>query len=206
MSHFKVYYPECSQNEQNRINKKRLEETEILKEQILLARIDRLPYFLQILVGEFSPVVAQQRAMAKYEFFDTWLNENTDRIMDLIENWTKPQIGFVLNSIIRLAEPYFDSYLKGNICYQHWPASYMRKQIKIYISHRTKIQRPDIIADLRGESTYIVHKFVPCKINPAFDECPPIRVWGAYKAIEEFDFRLHSKKVKRSRKSNKTKK
>ena len=207
MSHFKVYYPECSQNEQNRINKKRLEEEEILKEQTLLAHIDRLPYFLQRLVGEFSPVIKKQRAMAKYEFFDTWLNENTDRIMGLIESWTKPQIGFVLNSIIRLSEPYFDSYLKGNICYQHWTAEYMRKQIKVYISHRTKKQRPDIIADLRGESTFIVHKFVPCKINPAFDECPPIRVWGAYKAIEEFDFRLQSKKVKiRLRKSNKAKK
>ena len=82
MSHFKVYYPECSQNEQNRINKKRLEKNEIIKEQILLAQIDRLPYFLQRLVGEFSPVVAEQRAMAKYEFFDTWINENTDRIMN----------------------------------------------------------------------------------------------------------------------------
>jgi hypothetical protein len=200
MSHFKVYYPECSQNEMNRISRKLLEEKEVLEERILLARVNLLPEFLQMLVGEFSPVVKEQRSLVKYEFFDRWLNENTQRVMDLIEGWTKPQVGFVLNSIIRLSEPYFDSYLKGNICYQHWDAKYMRKQIKIYISHRTKIQRPDIIADMRCERTYIVHKFVPCKVNPAFDECPPIRVWGAYKAIEEFDSLLKSKKQKKGNK------
>jgi hypothetical protein len=197
MSHFKVYYPECSQNEINRINKKLLEEKEVLEERILLARVNLLPEFLQMLVGEFSPVVKEQRALVKYEFFDRWLNENTQRVMDLIEGWTKPQVGFVLNSIIRLSEPYFDGYLKGESCYQHWPATYLRKQIKVYISHRTKIQRPDIIADMRGERTFIVHKFVPCNVNPDFDECPPIRVWGAYKAIEEFDSRLKAKKTEK---------
>jgi hypothetical protein len=40
---------------------------------------------------------------------------------------------------------------------------------------------------------------VPCKVNPAFDECPPIRVWGAYKAIEEFDSRLKAKKGKKEK-------
>ena len=75
----------------------------------------------------------------------------------------------------------------------------MRKQIKVYISHRTKKQRPDIIADLREQSTYIVHKFVPCRVNPAFDDCPPIRVWGAYKAIEEYDQRLKTKKGKKGK-------
>jgi hypothetical protein len=199
MSHFKVYYPECSQNEMNRISRKLLEEKEVLEERLLLARVNRLPEFLQMLVGEFSPVVKEQKALFKYEFFDRWLNENTERIMSLIEGWTKPQVGFVLNSIIRLSEPYFDGYLKGAICYQHWTAEYMRKQIKVYISHRTKKQRPDIIADMRGESTFIVHKFVPCKVNPAFDDCPPIRVWGAYKAIEEFDQRLKTKKGKKER-------
>ena len=199
MSHFKVYYPECSQNEMNRISRKLLEEKEVLEERLLLARINRLPEFLQMLVGEFSPVVKEQKALVKYEFFDRWLNENTEQIMGLVEGWSKPQVGFVLNSIIQLESPDFDGYLKGSTCYQHWPATYMRKQIKVYISHRTQKQRPDIIADMRGERTYIVHKFVPCRVNPAFDDCPPIRVWGAYKAIEEFDQRLKSKKGKKER-------
>lgn len=192
MSHFKVYYPECSQNEQNRIKK----ENEVLEERALLSRVDRLPYFLQRLVGEFSPVVTEQRALVKYEFFDKWIVENTERIMSLIEGWTKPHVGYVLNRIIQLESPDFDGYLKGQTCYQHWDAKYMRKQIKVYISHRTEKMRPDILEDLRHQSTYIVHKFVPCRVNPAFDECPPIRVYGAYKAIEEYDTRLKMKKNK----------
>ena len=197
MSHFKVYYPECSQNEQNRIRK----ENEILEERLLLARIDRLPYFLQLLIGEFSPVVTEQRALVKYEFFDKWIIENTERIMGLIEGWSKVHVGYVLNSIINLAEPEFTGYLKGQHCYQHWDAKYMRKQIKVYISHRTKEMRPDILEDLRHQRTYIVHKFVPSRVNPAFDECPPIRVYGAYKAIEEYDTRMKMKKSKKGIKS-----
>jgi hypothetical protein len=192
MSHFKVYYPECSQNEQNKIRK----ETEILEERVLLARIDRLPHFIQMLVGEFSPVVEKQRALVKHDFFDRWIIENTERIMGLIEGWTKPHVGYVLNSIIQLEEPEFTGYLKGKVCYQHWDAKTMRKDIKVHISHRTKKMRSDILEDLRHQRTYIVHKFVPCRVNPAFDECPPIRVYGAYKAIEEYDTRLKAKKTK----------
>lgn len=192
MSHLKVYYPECSQNEQNRIRK----ENEILEERALLSRVDRLPYFLQMLVGEFSPVVAHQKMLVKYEFFDRWIIENTKRIMGLIEGWTKPHVGLVLNGIIRLEEPNFVGYLKGGYCYEGWTAKYMRKQIKVYISHRTKEMRQDILEDLRHQRTYVVHKFVPCRVNPAFDDCPPIRVYGAYKAIEEYDTRMNMKKGK----------
>jgi hypothetical protein len=203
MSHLNVYYPECSQNEQNRINRelkkenqKLLEANEALEERILLARVDRLPNVLQRLVGEFSVVVKEQMALVKLEFFDRWVIENTGRIMGLVEGWTKPHVGFVLNSIIQLEYPNFDGYLKGEPCYQHWDAKYMRKQIKVYISHRTQIMRPDILEDLRHQRTYTVHKFVPCRVNTAFDECPPIRVYGAYKAIEEYDTRMNSKKTK----------
>jgi len=192
MSHFKVYYPECSQNEQTIIRK----DNEILEERLLLARVNRLPYFLQRLVGEFSPVVEKQRALVKYEFFDRWIIENTERIMALIEGWTKPQIGYAINSIIQLAKPGFTGYLKGNPCYQNWFTKTMRKDIKFYISHRTKIMRPDILEDRRHERAYIVHEFVPCRVNPAFDECPPIRIYGAYKAIEEYDTRLKMKMKK----------
>jgi hypothetical protein len=165
------------------------------QERLLLNRIGELPEEIQRLIAEFSPIVAELKKKVKLYFFDTWLNENTDRIMHLVEGWTKPQVGFVLNSIICLEDPGFDGYLKGECCYPNWSAAYMRKQIKVYISHRTKKPRPDIIADLRGEITYTVHKFVPCLVNPDFDECPPIRVWGAYKAIEEYDMRLKALKA-----------
>jgi hypothetical protein len=207
MSQFKTYYPECSQNEQKRIKKETaikmvnvLEANEILQEHLLLIRIDKLPEEIQGLVAAFSPVVAAQKRLVKFEFFDTWLNQNTQRIMDLLDGWTKQQVGFVLNSIVQLENREFDGYLKGTNLYQHWDAKYMRKQIKVYISHRTKRQRPDILADLRHQSTYTVHNFVPCLVNPSFDECQPIRVWGAYKAIEEYDIRLKSKKSSKAKK------
>jgi hypothetical protein len=170
-------------------------EEEICQEHILLVRIDELPKELQGLVAEFSPVVQNLKKLLKFEFFDTWLNENTQRIMSLLDSWTKSQVGIVLTHIIRLEEPNFTGYLENEALYIHWSAAYMRKQIKVYISHRTKNPRPDIIADLNKETTYIVHKFVPCVVNPALDECPPIRVWGAYKAIEEYDARLKLKAV-----------
>jgi len=200
MSHFELYYPECSQNEINR----KIKEECILQKQILLARINRLPEFLQMLICDFSPVVIKQRALVKYEFFDRWIIENTQDIMNLMEGWTKPHIGYVLNSIIQLESPNFDGYLKGKTVYQHWDAKYMRKQIKVYISHRTEKMRPDIIADLMGgQRTYIVHKFVPCRVNPVFDECPPIRVLGAYKAIKEYDGCLQAKKSEKTKKVKK---
>jgi hypothetical protein len=188
-------------------NIKIVTEEELCQEHLLLVRIDELPKELQKLVAEFSPVVQKLKRQAKFEFFDTWLNENTQRIMSLLDGWTKPQVGTVLTHIIRLEEPNFTGYLEREACYLHWPVAYMRKQIKVYISHRTKKPRPDIIADLAKEKTYIVHKFVPCVVNPAFDECPPIRVWGAYKAIEEYDARLiETKNATKSKKSNKAKK
>lgn len=191
MSHFKVYYAEYSQNEQNRIRK----ENEILKEQILLAHIDRLPYFLQRLIGEFSPVVIKQRALVKYEFFDKWIIDNTDHIMGLIEGWSKQHVGFVLNSIIQLEYPGFNGYLKGGSVYQDRDAKHMRKLIKIYISHRTEKMRHDILTEyLINHKNRVIHKFVPCIINSEFDKCPPIRIYGAYKAIEEYDTRLKMKK------------
>jgi hypothetical protein len=170
------------------------------EEKILLARINQLPEFIQMLIGDFSPVVTQMRISIRFEFFDNWIIQNTNRVMGLIEGWSKPQVGFVLNSIIQLEMPGFNGYLKGETCYQHWDAKYMRKQIKVYISHRTQKMRPDILEDLRHQSTYIVHKFVPCCVNPKFDECPPIRVYGAYKAIEEYDIRMKMKKMKKGKK------
>jgi len=191
MSHLKVYYPECSQNEQNKIRK----ENEIIAERLLLARIDHLPYFLQRLIGEFSPFVIKQQFLVKYEFFDKWIIENQERIIGLIEGWSKQHVGFVLNSIIQLEYPNYDGYLQGGSVYQDRKATHMRKLIKVYISHRTENMRMDILTEyLINHKNRVIHKFVPCQVNPEFDKCPPIRIYGAYKAIEEYDTRLKMKK------------
>jgi hypothetical protein len=192
MSHFNVYYPECSQNEQNRIRK----ENEILEELALLSRIGRLPYFIQRFIGEFSPVVIKQQFLVKYEFFEKWIVNNTERIRGLIEGWTKQHVGFVLNSIIRLEHPNFNGYLKGGECYQRSNAKKMRIEILASICRRNKKRCPNMLEILWFHRTVLVQKFVPCRVNPEFDKCPPIRIYGAYKAIEEYDTRLKTKKGK----------
>jgi hypothetical protein len=174
-----------------------LSEEEILNEQILLTRIDFLSEDIQRLIGSFSPVVAHQRLLVKNEFFDRWITENTGRIMELVNSWSKPHVGFVLNRLIQLREPDFYAYLKGGICYTHWPATYIRKQIKVIISNRTKYPRADITDDLADQPTYTIHKFVPCKVNPTFNDFDNVRVYGAYKAIEEYDTRIKMKKGKK---------
>ena len=201
MSHLQVYYPECSQNEKIRIkeelrkeNKKLIEANEILQEHKLLVCIDFLPIELQRLIGDFSTVVAEQRVLVRFEFFDRWVIENTSYIMGLLDSWTKPQVGFVLNSIVQLREPEFVGYLKGNRCYQEYNAKYLRKQIKFYISRRTQKIRPDFKDVPRYRWGEAEQRFVPCQVNPSFDECPQIRVYGAYKAIEEYNTRLKIKK------------
>ena len=184
-------------------SKKNIPTDDEFEELLLLSRIDCLPTDIQMIVGSFSPVVVCQRFLAKYEFFDNWIVENTDRIMSILETMTKPQIGFILNSIIQLGSPSFVDYLKGGVCYNHWTSEHMRKDIKVYISHRTRVQRRDIIEDLTNQKTYIIHKFIPCIINPEFDKYP-VRVYGAYKAIEEFSDRLKMKKGKKEKKEKKS--
>jgi hypothetical protein len=75
MSQFQTYYPECSQNEQKRIKKETaikltnvLEANEILQEHLLLIRIDGLPEEMQGLIADFSPVIAAQKRLVKFEF------------------------------------------------------------------------------------------------------------------------------------------
>jgi hypothetical protein len=177
-----------------------LKANQICDESALLIKVGTLPFEILELVGSFSPVVQNLKKNFKFNFFDSWIIDNTDRIMEILNGWTKPQVGFVLNSIIQLDSPEFVFYLKGGRTYKHWTSEYMRKQIKVHISHRTEKMRPDIIADLNGQTTYVVHKFVKCKVNPTFDECPPIRIWGAYKAIEEYNARLKLKKGKNGKK------
>ena len=177
---------------------------ELLQEQMLLERINRLPEFIQSLVGEFSPVVANQKALVKCEFFDKWVDMNTDRILALMDGWSKHHIGFVLNSIVKLDNPNYRGLCKGGGWYNYYTANQMRRLIKIEINRRTRHMRPDVINDIRifKQNRIVINYwrnpgFVPCKINTAFDNYLPIRIYGAYKAIEEYNTRLLIKKNKK---------
>jgi hypothetical protein len=142
------------------------EEDEIIQEHLLLVRIAGLPKEIQSMVSAFSPVVRKLKIQIKAEFFEGWLNENRDRIMGLIDGWSKQQISAILNSMIRFKNrAALPGYFIGISSYRQWPKEYMSKIIKSYINQRTW----------------------PL---PTVDECPPIRIWGACKAIEECDARM----------------
>lgn len=202
LSHSFSYYPECSQNQvirSIRIKVEReqfeLNENEIAQEtKMLIVMKDFLPDELIKMIGDFSPVVIRQRFLVRFEYFDKWIVDNTTRVMAIVESWSKPHVGFVLNRIIQLGEPSFEGYLKGNSCYTHFTKKHMVLDVKVYISHRNRVQRQDILDDLKRQRTYIVHQFVPCTVNPAFNDLP-IRVYGAYRAIEDYDKKITKKKT-----------
>lgn len=150
-------------------NKNKNEEDEILQEHLLLVRIDGLPKEIQSIVSAFSPVVRKLKIQIKFEFFNNWLNENRERIMGLVDGWSIQQISTIINIIIRFKNSTaLPGYFIGISSYRQWPKEYLSKIIKSYIEQRTW---PD----------------------PTFTECPPIRIWGACKAIEECDARLKAK-------------
>ena len=154
------------QQQQNKNNK---EEDEILQEHLLLVRINDLPKEIQSMVSAFSPVVRKLKIQIKFEFFNGWLNENRERIMGLVDGWSRQQISTIINIIVRFKNSAaLPGYFIGISSYRQWPKEYMSKIIKSYIEQRTW---PD----------------------PTFTECPPIRIWGACKAIEECDARLKAK-------------
>ena len=158
------------QQQQNKNkNKNKNEEDEILQEHLLLVRIDGLPKEIQSIVSAFSPVVRKLKIQIKFEFFNNWLNENRERIMGLVDGWSIQQISTIINIIIRFKNSTaLPGYFIGISSYRQWPKEYLSKIIKSYIEQRTW---PD----------------------PTFTECPPIRIWGACKAIEECDARLKAK-------------
>ena len=158
------------QQQQNKNkNKNKNEEDEILQEHLLLVRINELPKEIQSMVSAFSPVVRKLKIQIKFEFFNGWLNENRERIMGLVDGWSRQQISTIINIIIRFKNSAaLPGYFIGISSYRQWPKEYLSKIIKSYIEQRTW---PD----------------------PTFTECPPIRIWGACKAIEECDARLKAK-------------
>jgi len=211
LSNSLCYYPECSSVEQERQErmqryelKKINEETEILKERILLDMINRLPQDIKQYIATFSPIILTLKKQVKYDFFENWITENVERIFGILETWPKRHIGFVLNRILRLNHPDCNMYLKGDHLYEHWTANHMRSLIILEISSRSKTRDQRICEIVHYHKYQHIHQFIPCTTNPELNECSPIRIWGAYKAIEEYDRRLKmisntNAKVKRSK-------
>ena len=163
-------------------------DTEENVEKMCLSRISMLPEVLVRMIGDFSPVVQEQKQLVKFEYFDKWIINNTDRVMNLTNKWNKEHVGFVLNGIVQLGLPYFNGYQKGGICYTTYTAKQMREYIVVNISRRNMYRRNDVTEYYKSRKVWIPHNFIP-HINKDFDKTS-IRVYGAFKAIEEYDTRL----------------
>jgi len=181
------------------------EEQEILEEKQLLTRINRLPEDVQRYIGNFSPVIMKLKRQVKYEFFDAWVTQNVERIISILETWTKKHVGFILNRILQLKDPDTEMYIQGDHLYKHWSAGHMRCLIILEISNRCRKPFQDRYQLLPKYSYAYMHKYIPYSQNTSFDDISVIRVWAAYKAIEEYDARLKAKAKTKAKKS-KTKK
>jgi hypothetical protein len=172
----------------------REKEDEAASETLLLTRMKTvLPENLINEIAEFSAVVIQQRLLAKVEYLDKWIIENTGRVMSLLDTWAKPHVTFVLTRIIHLEKPVGIGAL-----YDRFTKTEMAEAIKINIGNRVKRQRHEDLLEedlmrARGKCVF-PHHFVPCRVHPSLDEIEPARVYGAYKAIEEYDRRMKEKK------------
>ena len=156
------------------------------KEKMLLMRINCLPKDLHALIGEFSVAVKVHTELVKYFYLKTWIDENTNRIMGLIDGWSKEQVGIVLTKILNFeSQQVGNAFLKGNFCYKTYTANEMRLYIKNYINH---ISKPRI--------SYFISMYI---FSERIDKSKLIQVYGAYKAVEEYDTRLKMKKSKKSK-------
>jgi hypothetical protein len=169
-------------------------------ETLLLTRMKTfLPEYLINEIAAFSGVVIKQRFLAKVEYLDKWIIENTGHIMSLIDTWTKPHVAFVLTRIMHLEKPVSNTaYLEGvGTLYDRFTKSEMAKAIKMHISYRVKNRRhEDLLEKDQMMKCVFPHYFVRCRVNPSLDEMEPARMYGAYKAIEEYDRRMREKKIK----------
>lgn len=168
----------------------RREKEDSAKETSLLTRMKTvLPEYLINKIAEFSAVVIQQRLLAKIEYFDKWIIENKGRVMSSLDTWAKPDVAFVLTRIMHHGKPVVNfSYLEGiGHLYERFTKTEMAEAIKIHISHRNKNGR-----QIEYKNCVFPHYFVP---NPSFDTIDSARVYGAYKAIEEYDKRMRGREI-----------
>jgi hypothetical protein len=158
------------------------EDDEVVKEKMLLLRINRLPEEIQRIVEEFSPVVKEQRFLSKYEYVKKWVIENTDRIMDLVSGWPKQCIGIALNRIMKNNEPSekMYGYVKGHPTYLTITSTRMLDIINYFIfdAANNKFKK-----NKNKKNLFPYYK----------------KLYGTCKQLEEFDtmIKIHQKKKRK---------
>jgi hypothetical protein len=107
-------------------------------QKLLFVFIARLPEELKRLIGTYSPLVRSQKSLVRIEFYDNWFYYNKYRIIDLLKNWSKTKLGFVLDKIKSLNNPYYNCFQQGNTILMKDTALMIRSRIEYLIEEKGK--------------------------------------------------------------------
>jgi hypothetical protein len=105
---------------------------------VLFVFIGQLPEELKRLIGSYSHHVRTQKSLVRIEFYNNWFNNNKYRIMSLLKNWSKTKLGFVLDKIRSLNNPYYNCFQPGNGEYKKNTALMLRSRIECLIEEKGK--------------------------------------------------------------------
>jgi hypothetical protein len=164
----------------------------------------RLPDCLQGCVNEYlTDVFAMVQQIVNDEYFREYVALNTERIKRMMENWSKRDLGFVLNAILTTNTTHqrcfkLVCYLQDvdSWVYESAKLPQMRDDVITYIGHRAELPECERILALTGSRRYNGHFYnylnfhdVVIKDEPR----SPIRVYGAYQALEAFDAKIQDR-------------
>jgi hypothetical protein len=163
-----------------------------------LSIYNRLPDCLQDHVsGYLTDVFATVQQYVNDEYFRAYVASNTERIKRMMENWSKRDLGFVLNAILATNTTHercfkLVCYLQDldTWVYESAKLPQMREDVITYIGHRAELPNCDRILALTGSRRYNGHFYNYLNFHSVVikDEArSPIRVYGAYQALEAFD-------------------
>ena len=165
---------------------------------------NRLPDCLQNYVNEYlTEVFAEVQQFVNDKYFREYVASNTERIKRMMENWSKRDLGFVLNAILATNTTHqrcfiLDCYLQDvdTWVYDSAKLPQMRDDVITYIGHRAELPDCPKILALTGSRRYNGHFYNYLNFNDVVikdEPRSPFRVYGAYQALEAFDAKLQEK-------------
>jgi hypothetical protein len=164
----------------------------------------RLPDCLQGCVNEYlTDVFAMVQQIVNDEYFREYVALNTERIKRMMENWSKRDLGFVLNAILTTNTTHqrcfkLVCYLQDvdTWVYESAKLPQMRDDVITYIGHRAELPDCPKILALTGSRRYNGHFYNYLNFHDVVikdEHRSPIRVYGAYQALEAFDAKLQER-------------
>jgi hypothetical protein len=102
----------------------------------LFGLISHLPEELKRLIGSYSPHVRAQKSLVRIEFYNNWFSHNKHRIMSLLKNWSKAKLGFVLDKIRSLNNPFYNCCKQGTNEYKKVSTIMLRSRIECLIEEK----------------------------------------------------------------------